>query len=115
MATSYIKHFDTMVDDSQQLGEDFDTVKLLSQFMDDLNTNSDVYKACIESLIAQKNMSQLNSSLNLITLPYVQSQLLSIDEKRELTMPQNNMKKNKAGSSYAMPATMNVKSTKTTT
>jgi hypothetical protein len=115
-ATSYIQRFDTMVDECRQLGEDFDTDKLLSRFMDGLNTNSDVYKARIESLIAQKNMSQLNSSLNPITLPYVQSQLLSIDEKRGLTTPQDtNTKKYKAGSSYAMPATANIKNTRTNT
>ena len=115
-ATSYIQHFDTMVDDCRQLGEDFDSDKLLSRFMDGLNTNSDVYKARIESLIAQKNMSQLNSSLNPITLPYVQSQLLSIDEKRGLTTPQDtNTRKYKTGSSYAMPATANLKTTRTHT
>ena len=106
-ATSFIQRFDTIVDECRQLGEDFDSDKLLSRFMDALDMSSDTYKARIEALLAQKNMSQLNASLNPITLPYVQSQLLSIDEKRGLTTMTNGFKRYKMGDPYAMRATNN--------
>jgi hypothetical protein len=75
--------------------------------MDALNTSSDTYKARIEALLAQKNMSQLNPSLNPITLPYVQSQLLSVDEKRGLTALTSGFKHYKTGDPYAMHASHN--------
>jgi Retrotransposon gag protein len=106
-ATSFIQRFDTIVDECRQLGEDFDSDKLLSRFMDALDTSSDTYKARIEALLAQKNMSQLNASLNPITLPYVQSQLLSIDEKRGLTALTSGFKCYKTGDPHAMRASHN--------
>jgi Zinc knuckle len=54
-------------------------------------------------------MSQQNATLQPVTLPYVQSQLLSIDEKRGLTSPASNFndyRRYKPGGSYAMTARM---------
>jgi hypothetical protein len=99
------------VDECRQLGEDFDSNKLLSRFMDGLDAKSNHYEARIESLLAQKNMSQLNASLATITLPYVQSQLLSIDEKRGLTSPSSGFRNYKTGNPYAMYANTNFKPT----
>jgi hypothetical protein len=80
-ATSYMQRFDTTVDECRQLGEDLDDDKILSRFMDGLDSTSKVYEGRIESIRTAKNMALLNPMLQPVTLPYVQSQLLSIDEK----------------------------------
>jgi hypothetical protein len=81
--------------------------------MDGLYHQSPIYQACIESLLAHKNMSQQNSSIQPITLAYVQSQLLSIDEKRGgLTTPSNNINRYKSEMPYAMKAQAHSKTSK---
>jgi hypothetical protein len=111
-ATSYIQRFDSTLDECRQLGENFESHQVLSRFMDGLYTQSPVYQARIESLLAHKNMSAQNTSIQPITLSYVQSQLLSIDEKRGLTTPTNAITRYKGETPYAMKAYANFKNYK---
>jgi hypothetical protein len=99
--------FDIAVDDCRQLGEDFEEDKLLSRFMDGLNYKSKVYEGQIESIHSEINMAKLNPTLIPITLQYVQSQLLSINEKRGFTSSNSSIKWYNTGNTYAMPATSN--------
>jgi hypothetical protein len=55
------------------------------------------------------NMSKLNPTLAPVTLQYIQSQLLSIDEKCGYTTPNNSVKRYNTSGPYAMPATSNTK------
>jgi hypothetical protein len=111
-ATSYIQRFDSTLDECRQLGENFESHQVLSRFMDGLYTQSPVYQARIESLLAHKNMSAQNTSIQPITLSYVQSQLLSIDEKHGLTTPSNAITRYKTETPYAMKAYTTFKSSK---
>lgn len=104
-----MQRFDSVVDECTQLGENFDSGKVLSRFMDGLYAKSKVYEARIESLLAHKNMSQQNTSIKPVTLAYVQSQLLSIDEKQGLTTHSINFNRFKPERPYAMKAHANFK------
>jgi hypothetical protein len=97
------------VDECRKLGENFKEDKLLARFMDGLDSNSKIYEAGIEVLCSAKNMAELNPSFSLITLDYVQSQLLAIDEARGLTNQNTGVRRYNTGNPYAMPATMNPK------
>jgi hypothetical protein len=57
-------------------------------------------------------MGQQNSSIQPITLAYVQSRLLSIDEKCGLTTPSNTVNHYKTETPYAMKAQAHFKSSK---
>jgi len=57
-----------------------------------LDIKNKVYESRIESLRSEKNMATLNPMLKPVTLQYVQSQLLSTDEKRGFTSPNNSIK-----------------------
>jgi hypothetical protein len=102
-----MQRFELAVDECRQLGENFQEDKLLARFMDGLDSKSKIYEARIEVLCSAKNMAELNPSFTPITLDYVQSQLLAIDEARGLTNQNTGVRRYNSGNPYAMPATMN--------
>jgi hypothetical protein len=73
--------------------------------MNGLDTESKVYESRIEAMRSEKNIAKKNPTLEPVTLQSVQSQLLSLDEEKELTSPSSNTKKYNTGTPYAMPAT----------